>query len=185
MRRQGLRHVQAHRLDRDSRQRHGASGGVRGRRLRPREGDRLRVRRRDGTAGHAEVRRGRHPPVLRKRPALPRAVPAMKVLFSWLKEFVDVPGTAADVAARLSVRGFAVEGIDGSGDDAVIDFEVTANRPDCLSVLGLAREVATAYSLPLREPAEDVALASLIPAERSEVSVYLDDPDLGPRYAGA
>ena len=32
----------------------------------------------------------------------------MKVLFSWLKEFVDVPGTAADVAARLSVRGFAV-----------------------------------------------------------------------------
>ncbi|HZI79228.1 MAG TPA: phenylalanine--tRNA ligase subunit beta [Vicinamibacterales bacterium] len=109
----------------------------------------------------------------------------MKVLFSWLKEFVDVPGTAADVAARLSVRGFAVEGIEGAGDDAVIDFEVTANRPDCLSVLGLAREVATAYTLPLREPAENVALASLIPADRAEVSVHLDDPDLGPRYAGA
>ena len=109
----------------------------------------------------------------------------MKVLFSWLKEFVDVPGTAADVAARLSVRGFALEGIEGSGDDAVIDFEVTANRPDCLSVLGLAREVATAYTLPLREPAENVALASLIPAARAEVSVHLDDPDLGPRYAGA
>ena len=28
----------------------------------------------------------------------------MKVLFSWLKDFVDVPGTAADVAAHLSVR---------------------------------------------------------------------------------
>jgi phenylalanyl-tRNA synthetase beta chain len=109
----------------------------------------------------------------------------MKALFSWLKEFVDVPGSAADVAARLSVRGFAVEGIEGSGDDAVIDFEVTANRPDCLSVLGLAREVATAYQLPLREPAEDVALATLLPAERTEVSVHLDDPDLGPRYAGA
>ena len=109
----------------------------------------------------------------------------MKVLFSWLREFVDVPGTAADVAARMSVRGFAVEGIDGAGDDAVIDFEVTANRPDCLSVLGLAREVATAYGLPLREPAEDAALATLIPAARTEVSVHLDDPDLGPRYAGA
>ena len=46
----------------------------------------------------------------------------MKVLFSWLREFVDMPGTAADVATRMSVRGFAVEGIDGSGDDAVIDF---------------------------------------------------------------
>ena len=109
----------------------------------------------------------------------------MKVLFSWLKEFVDVPGTAEDVAARLSVRGFAVEGIDGAGDDAVIDFEVTGNRPDCMAVLGLAREVATAYELPLREPAEDVALATLIPAEWTEVSVHLDDPDLGPRYAGA
>jgi phenylalanyl-tRNA synthetase beta chain len=109
----------------------------------------------------------------------------MKVLFSWLKEFVDVRGTADDVAAHLSVRGFAVEGIEGTGNDAVIDFEVTANRPDCLSVLGLAREVATAYTLPLREPAEDVDLASLISAERADVSVHLDDPDLGPRYAGA
>lgn len=109
----------------------------------------------------------------------------MKVLFSWLKDFVDVPGTAADVAARLSVRGFAVEGIEGSGDDAVMDFEVTANRPDCLSVRGLAREVATAYQLPLREPADDTDLATLIPVERSEVSVHLDDPELGPRYAGA
>jgi phenylalanyl-tRNA synthetase beta chain len=109
----------------------------------------------------------------------------MKVLFSWLKDFVDVPGTADDVAARLSVRGFAVEGIEGSGDDAVMDFEVTANRPDCLSVLGLAREVATAYQLPLREPAEDTDLATLIPVDRSDVSVHLDDPELGPRYAGA
>ena len=97
----------------------------------------------------------------------------MKVLFSWLKEFVDVPGAATDIAARLSVRGFAVEGIDGSGDDAVIDFEVTANRPDCLSIVGLAREVATAYALPLREPVEGgphvadrVSLAALSPAER-------------------
>ena len=109
----------------------------------------------------------------------------MKVLYSWLREFVDVPDTAEGVAARLSVRGFAVEGIDGTGADAVIDFEVTGNRPDCMCVLGLAREVATAYGLPLREPAEDVALASLIPAARAEVSVHLDDPDLGPRYAGA
>jgi phenylalanyl-tRNA synthetase beta chain len=116
----------------------------------------------------------------------------MKVLFSWLREFVDVPGTAADVATRMSVRGFAVEGIDGSGDDAVIDFEVTANRPDCLSIVGLAREVATAYALPLREPVEGgphvadrVSLAALSPAERTEVAVVLDVPALGPRYAGA
>ena len=43
----------------------------------------------------------------------------------------------------------------------VIDFEVTANRPDCLSVIGLAREVATAYRPPAR------SLPSADPAPRS------------------
>jgi len=76
----------------------------------------------------------------------------MKILLSWLREFVDVPGTAQDIAATMSVRGFAVEGIDTLGDDAVIDFEITANRPDCMSVIGIAREVATAYGLQVRRP---------------------------------
>jgi len=116
----------------------------------------------------------------------------MKVLYSWLREFVDVPAPAPDVAARLSVRGFAVEGIEGTGDDAIIDFEVMANRPDCLSIAGLAREVATAYGLPLRAPAEGgphtaarPSLAPLAAVERSEIAVVLEDPALGPRYAGA
>ena len=69
-------------------------------------------------------------------------------------EFVDVPGTAEDIARTMSVRGFAVEGIEPAGNgDAVIDFEVTANRPDCMSVAGMAREVATAYGLQVRRPA--------------------------------
>ena len=32
-----------------------------------------------------------------------------------------------------------------------MDFDVTANRPDCMSVIGIAREIATAYNLPLDE----------------------------------
>ena len=51
------------------------------------------------------------------------------------------------------MRGFEVASIEPlDRGDAVIDFEVTANRPDALSVLGLAREVATAYDLPLLLP---------------------------------
>ena len=49
-----------------------------------------------------------------------------------------------DRRARSALRGFEVASVEPLGDDdAVIDFEVTANRPDCLSVIGLAREVAT------------------------------------------
>jgi phenylalanyl-tRNA synthetase beta subunit len=81
----------------------------------------------------------------------------MKVLVSWLREFVDVPGTAEEIARTMSVRGFAVEGIEsviGSGPvtDSVLDFEITANRPDAMSMVGMAREVATAYGLPLAGP---------------------------------
>src|SRR5687767_8611608 len=84
----------------------------------------------------------------------------MKVLLSWLREFVDVPGTPEEIAAMMSVRGFAVEGIErveevsaepSAEADAILDFEITANRPDCLSVIGMAREVATAYGVPLRD----------------------------------
>ena len=50
------------------------------------------------------------------------------------------------------MRGLALEGIEPqrrSRADAVLDFDVTANRPDCLSMRGIAREIATAYELPL------------------------------------
>ena len=35
-------------------------------------------------------------------------------------------------------------------DDDIVEFEITSNRPDCLSVIGLAREVANTYNLPLK-----------------------------------
>ncbi len=118
----------------------------------------------------------------------------MKVLVSWLRDFVDVPGTPAHIAATMSVRGFAVESIDAVGaDDAVLDFEVTANRPDAMSILGIAREVATAYGLPLRVPGDastpaarpSLTLASLSPAARTDVDVVIEAPDLCPRYVAA
>jgi phenylalanyl-tRNA synthetase beta chain len=126
----------------------------------------------------------------------------VKVLVSWLRDFVDAPGTPEEVAATMSVRGFAVEGIEPFGDgDAVMDFEVTANRPDCMSVIGIAREVATAYGLQVRRPAAAgradppgppsgperpaLHLLELEAVERSDIDVVIENPDLCPRYAGA
>src|SRR5579885_1848467 len=82
----------------------------------------------------------------------------MRLLVSWLREFVDVAATPDDIASRLGLRGFEVASVEPlDGGDAVIDFEITANRPDCLSVVGLAREVATAYDAPLTLPSPDAA----------------------------
>jgi phenylalanyl-tRNA synthetase beta chain len=125
----------------------------------------------------------------------------MKVLYSWLRDFVDVPDGPAELGRRMSLRGLALEGIEAAtageappgqaapAEDAVLDFDVTANRPDCLSVLGIAREVATVYGLPLRGPSPGAAghlrLATLTPVERADVSIALEAPDLCPRFAGA
>ena len=75
----------------------------------------------------------------------------MRLLVSWLREFVDVTASAEEIGEGLGLRGFELAGIEPFGDgDAVIDFEITANRPDCLSVIGLAREVSALYDLPLK-----------------------------------
>ena len=73
----------------------------------------------------------------------------MKLLVSWVRDFVDVTASPEEIADLMALRGFEVASVERIGTaDAVIDFEVTANRPDCLSVRGLAREAATAYQVP-------------------------------------
>lgn len=123
----------------------------------------------------------------------------MRVPVSWLRNFVDVEDDAEQIAATMSVRGFAVEGIEGVGDDAVLDFEILANRPDCMSVRGMAREVAAAYQLPLRRLAGraaraadavpggpgDLHSASLSSGDDPNLGITINAPSLCPRYAGA
>ncbi len=116
----------------------------------------------------------------------------MKVLLSWLRDFVDVPGTAAEIGARMSVRGLALEGIEPQGDeDAVLDFDVTANRPDCLSIRGIAREIATVYALPLRDAAagpsreRNPSAGAPAPGPAEPVAVTIENPDLCARYVAA
>ena len=130
----------------------------------------------------------------------------MRILVSWLRDFVDVTASPDEIAKTMSVRGFAVEGLEhidwNSSEnriakaDAVIDFEVTGNRPDCMCVMGMAREIATAFNLPMRRPVargksgdeEDgssLRLASLKAVDKSDIDVVIENPELCPRYAGA
>ena len=64
-------------------------------------------------------------------------------------------------------------------DDYIFDIAVTANRPDCQSILGIAREVAAVLKKPLKEPN-----LSFTPAKDGErkVKVTVEAPELCPRY---
>jgi phenylalanyl-tRNA synthetase beta chain len=85
----------------------------------------------------------------------------VKLPLVWLRDFVDVAASAKQVAARLSGCGFDVASIDGD----VLDVDVWANRPDALSVYGLARETAAAFDIALKAPpGEGAPIAPVGPA---------------------
>lgn len=66
----------------------------------------------------------------------------MRLPISWLKKYIDVKLTPEKLAEVLTLSGTAVESVHQEGNEAVLDIEVTTNRPDCLSILGLARELS-------------------------------------------
>ncbi|MBI4496818.1 MAG: phenylalanine--tRNA ligase subunit beta [Chloroflexi bacterium] len=67
--------------------------------------------------------------------------------------------------------------------DTILDLDVTPNRPDCLSMLGVAREVGALSRTPVREP--DLSYPETAePADRY-VAVAIDDPELCPRYTAS
>jgi len=105
----------------------------------------------------------------------------MKVPLSWIREFVDVTASAEEIGTLMGVRGLALEGLEQHGEDVVMDFDVTANRPDCMSVIGIAREIATAYKLPLA--AGGTKVPPLQP--NGKVPITIEEPELCCRYVGA
>ncbi|OED36924.1 phenylalanine--tRNA ligase subunit beta [PVC group bacterium (ex Bugula neritina AB1)] len=66
----------------------------------------------------------------------------MKVSYNWLKDHVDFDLSPQDLGDRLNMVGLVVEELYQEGDDWVYDFENLANRPDWLSVYGIAREIS-------------------------------------------
>lgn len=104
----------------------------------------------------------------------------MKILLSWLSDYVEVSESAEKIAQILSDLGLGCEGIEHLGDDSVIDFEVTSNRGDCLSYIGVARELAAATGKQLKLPAIELAESQKSASEL--VGVEIEDADLCGRY---
>lgn len=65
-------------------------------------------------------------------------------------------------------------------DEAVFDIAITANRPDCQSIIGIAREVAAVLKKPFRMP----DLSYTENGKSIDFSITVEDPDLCPRYIG-
>ena len=66
-------------------------------------------------------------------------------------------------------------------DETIFDISITANRADCQSILGIAREVAAVLGKPLKMPATDYTMSD---ATDPDLSITVQAPDLCPRYIG-
>src|ERR1700680_669168 len=105
----------------------------------------------------------------------------MKVLYSWLQDFVAVTASPEELASRLALSGTNIGGIENGPHGAVIDAEVSSNRPDCLGHYGIAREVSAIYKLPLK-PVTPKPKESPAAKAADAASVEIQSPELCGRF---
>lgn len=100
----------------------------------------------------------------------------MKCSEQWLKTWVKPTLSAQALADQLTMAGLEV----GSVDQGIFDVELTPNRGDCLSVLGLAREIAVLNSIPLHH----VEIPTIDPIISDTLPIRIESPEACPRYVG-
>ena len=105
----------------------------------------------------------------------------MKIVYNWLKDFVDVSASPRELASRLALSGTNIASVENGPHGAVIDAEVGSNRPDCLAHLGIAREVAAVYKLPLKFTAPK-PVESTSGKAADAVRVQIQSPELCGRF---
>ncbi|MGH9906086.1 MAG: phenylalanine--tRNA ligase subunit beta [Pyrinomonadaceae bacterium] len=105
----------------------------------------------------------------------------MLISYNWLRELTGTALTPLELRERLTMVGLAIDAVEQNNGDYVLDVEVPSNRPDCLSHVGIAREVAVIESLEVRYPFGKPARIAGSAADVT--SVEIRDPDLCPRYA--
>jgi phenylalanyl-tRNA synthetase beta chain len=105
----------------------------------------------------------------------------MFISHNWLRELTGTKLSPDDVRDRLTNVGLAVDAVEERGDDFVLDVEVPSNRGDCLSHVGIAREIAVIENSQVQTPESKVQSTKGTTGDFASVEIV--DPDLCPRYA--
>lgn len=103
----------------------------------------------------------------------------MRISYNWLREFVDIPDRPSDLGSKLTDVGLTLDAIDEAEEDTILELDITANRGDCLSHLGVAREVGAIYGTSVRVPEAQVTDPA---SAEPPIAVAIDAPDLCGRY---
>lgn len=105
----------------------------------------------------------------------------MITTLSWLKEYIDIKLPVNTLGEKLTEVGLGTEKIEKKGTDTLFELEITPNRPDCLSMIGVAREVAAIEGTKIRFPKLKTDLKPTIKILPLEIKT---DPKINPRFTG-
>ena len=121
----------------------------------------------------------------------------MKISFNWLKDYIDIKVSPEKLAEMMTMAGLSVDSIEKKSDDAILEVEITSNRPDWLAYIGVAREVAAITGAKLKVPSarhcegakrpkqskkEIASLPSVARNDSLRVSIKVLNKVLCPRY---
>jgi phenylalanyl-tRNA synthetase beta chain len=105
----------------------------------------------------------------------------MRVLLSWLRDYVDVADPPDVLGDQLPMLGLGVDGVEHLPDgDVVLDLEIASNRPDLLSLIGIAREFAAWRHREVRLPGDGITEVN--PSTSTVTAVEIADAARCPRY---
>lgn len=102
---------------------------------------------------------------------------------SWLKAYVDIKLTPEKLGEKLTEVGLGCEKIEKTQDDVIFDLEITPNRPDCLSILGIAREIAAIENTKIKLPKVYKDLEKIKPSKVFPLKI-ITDHQINPRFTG-
>jgi phenylalanyl-tRNA synthetase beta chain len=106
----------------------------------------------------------------------------MNISYNWLNDLINIDLAPELLAEKLTRVGLAVEGIHPHGDDYVLDIDLTSNRPDCLSHLGVARELRVITGNELKSIDDNAQTEPPYPVVLAPNIVKIGDPDLCHRF---
>jgi len=105
----------------------------------------------------------------------------MKISADWLKDYVRVKVSTQDLAQKLTMAGLEVKSVERVSEfkDEVMEIEITSNRPDWLSHVGVAREISALTNGKLVLPPLGNKIKRV---GKADLKIVIEDTDLCPYY---
>ena len=106
----------------------------------------------------------------------------MKISYTWLSDYISLPASAEEIVKRLTFAGMEVGSLEQTPrGDIVFEIEITANRPDWLSLQGIAREISALTGAGIK-PIKTLAEPKV--TKKLPFSIEIEDRKACPRYIG-